>query len=161
MTIVSGRNRVNRPYFFTQVDGSRAEFPSMETGTADLEGRDLTMFNMLVKTKQIDEIEVPQPEAPVNTVIPKITGTPEVGSTLTVNNGTWTGNPAPTFARQWYADGVAIPGETKTTYTVKEDDVGKVITAKITATNSAGTEESTSVGTEPVEEAELPPEERG
>lgn len=158
MTIVSGRNRVNRPYFFTQVDGSRAEFPSMEVGTADLEGRDLTIFNMLVKTKQIDEIEVPQPEAPVNTVIPKITGTPKVGSTLTVNNGTWTGNPAPTFARQWYADGVEISGETKTTYTPKEDDVGKVITAKITATNSAGTEESTSAGTEPVEAAEPPSE---
>lgn len=40
--------------------------------------------------------------APVNTVLPFITpDTYATGTVLTINNGTWTGNPAPTFTYQW------------------------------------------------------------
>lgn len=39
--------------------------------------------------------------APVNTVAPTLSGTPQVGKTLTVDKGTWTGYPAPTFTYQW------------------------------------------------------------
>ena len=38
---------------------------------------------------------------PVNTVLPVVSGTPEVGQTLTVTNGTWSGNPPMTFSYQW------------------------------------------------------------
>ena len=44
---------------------------------------------------------VEPPAAPTNVSAPTISGTLEVGETLTGTVGTWRGNPAPTFARQW------------------------------------------------------------
>jgi len=75
---------------------------------------------------------------PVNSVAPAITGTPTVGQTLTVTNGTWTGVPTPTYTRQWLADGVAIPGATGTTRVLAAGEAGKVITCRVTATNAKG-----------------------
>lgn len=63
MVAVAGRNRVNRPYFFTDVDGNRVEFPSFGNGQGDLEGRDLEMFRMYVSAKQIDELAASAPDA--------------------------------------------------------------------------------------------------
>lgn len=154
MTVVSGRNRVNRPYFFTEVDGNRAEFPSFGTGTGDLEGNELRRYNMLVDAKQIDNLSV---SAPVNTALPTITGTAQVGETLTATTGTWTGSPAPEFAYTWEADGTAIEGATSDTYVIQADDLGKVITVTVTATNDAGSASATSDGTDPVVEALSPP----
>lgn len=57
MTTVIGRVRVNRPYFFTDVNGDRAEFPSFGSGIADLEGKELAFFQMYAKTRQIEAIE--------------------------------------------------------------------------------------------------------
>lgn len=74
---------------------------------------------------------------PRNTVAPAISGTAQVGQTLTVTNGTWTGNSA-TYVRQWRANGVNISGATGTTYAPVVGDVGKVITCVVTATNSTG-----------------------
>jgi len=61
MVAVAGRNRVNRPFFFSDVDGERVEFPSFGTGQGDLVGNDLRMFRMYVSAKQIDTAT---PEAP-------------------------------------------------------------------------------------------------
>src|SRR5439155_2067315 len=38
---------------------------------------------------------------PANTVAPAVTGTTNVGDTLTAGNGTWSGYPAPTITYQW------------------------------------------------------------
>lgn len=86
-------------------------------------------------------------QTPANTVLPTITGTAQVGQILTSTNGTWTGNPTPTYTRQWKADGVNISGATATTYTPVVGDVGKVITVTVTGTNSAGNASATSAGT--------------
>jgi hypothetical protein len=94
--------------------------------------------------------------APANTVLPAITGTPQVGQTLTVSNGTWTGNPAPTFARQWQADGADIPGATASTYVLQPGDLGKLIRTRVTATNSGGSAQATSAAVGPVTSASLP-----
>lgn len=83
---------------------------------------------------------------PVNTVAPAITGTAQVGATLTVSNGTWSGNAA-TYTRQWRANGVNIAGATATTYVPVAGDVGKVISAVVTATNSTGVVSATSNST--------------
>ncbi|WP_243075549.1 sugar-binding protein [Microbacterium sp. SS28] len=73
------------------------------------------------------------PKSPVNLVRPKVTGTGQVGNTLTVDSGTWDRSDV-TFAYQWRRNGDAIPGATGTTYRVVEADRGKVLTVAVTAT---------------------------
>lgn len=63
MAVVAGRNRTNRPYFFTDVDGERVEFPSFGEGIGDLEGRELSLFQMYVRAKQIEATIALPPEA--------------------------------------------------------------------------------------------------
>lgn len=63
MTVVAGRNRVNRPYFFTDVDGERVEFPAFGTGQGDLEGHDLSLFQMYVRANQIEATSALPPDA--------------------------------------------------------------------------------------------------
>lgn len=87
--------------------------------------------------------------APVNTVLPVVSGTLIEGQTLSCTTGTWTGNPTPTYAYQWQRDGVDISGATSSTYTLVTADVGTVPTCEVTATNSQGSDmaESASIGT--------------
>lgn len=80
---------------------------------------------------------------PRNTVAPAITGTAQVGQTLTSTTGTWTGT-GNTYARRWTADNVTIPGATAATYVPVVGDVGKVIRVVVTATNSGGSASATS-----------------
>lgn len=75
---------------------------------------------------------------PANVAAPVITGTAQVGETLTVSDGEWTGNPAPSLTFALFADGAAISGADDATYELQATDQGKEITAKVTATNSAG-----------------------
>jgi len=66
---------------------------------------------------------------------PTISGTVKVGYTVSVSNGTW--SPTPTsYSYQWYRDGVAISGATKSTYAVSTSDAGKKLTVKVTAKRS-------------------------
>lgn len=83
--------------------------------------------------------------APTNTVSPAITGTAQVGVTLTASNGTWTGSP--TFTRQWKANGVNISGATATTYVPVVGDIGKTITVAVTGKNASGKITKTSAAT--------------
>ncbi len=94
--------------------------------------------------------------APVNTVLPAITGSPVEGQTLTASTGTWTGSPAPTFAIQWQRGGVAIAGATGATYVLTATDVGTTITVAVTATNASGSASATSAGVGPVTAAAGP-----
>lgn len=83
---------------------------------------------------------------PTNSAVPTISGTAQVGATLTAANGTWL--PAGlTFTRQWYAAGVAIPGATATTYVPVVGDVGKVISVRVTGSNVSGSLTKTSANT--------------
>lgn len=84
--------------------------------------------------------------APINSVLPAITGTPEVGQTLTVGTGTWVGS-IDSYAYQWYADGVAIGGATASTHVVGSGDFGKLISATVAATQGDGTTTVTATGT--------------
>lgn len=84
---------------------------------------------------------------PVNTVVPVVTGTAKQGQTLTTTNGTWSGSPTPTFAIQWQADGTDISGATSSTYVLTAGELGKLITAEVTATNLAGSTVAESAAT--------------
>lgn len=73
-----------------------------------------------------------------NSVAPAITGTARTGNTLTVTNGTWSGT-GTTFTRQWRRNGLAISGETGTTYMLVADDVNQSISVVVTASASGYT----------------------
>jgi len=69
-------------------------------------------------------------EAPLLKVsAPKITGTVQVGKTLTADPVTKTDGI--THIYQWAADGVAIPGASERTYTLTAAEVGKKITVTV------------------------------
>jgi hypothetical protein len=93
---------------------------------------------------------------PANTVSPQITGSPQVGQPLTVDEGTWTGGNL-AFSFQWLrcdTSGGAcqkIPVSLTTkTYTVEQIDVGSTIRVDVSAANSGG---STTTRTAPTAEA--------
>ena len=76
--------------------------------------------------------------APVNTVLPTISGTAEVGQTLTLSStGTWTGTAPIEYTKQWKRDGVDIPGATGNTYVLTMDDYNRTISCAVTADNNA------------------------
>ena len=83
---------------------------------------------------------------PVNSVLPAISGTVAIGQTLTATTGTWSNSPTG-YTYQWNRDGVAIGGETASTYLLTASDPGTVITVTVTASNAAGSASATSAGT--------------
>jgi hypothetical protein len=95
-----------------------------------------------------------RPAAPENDTAPAITGTAQVGETLTCTPGEWSGVAAPTLTRQWEADGQPIAGAIGLTYVPVEDDVGAEITVTETARNWKGSASETSAATDAVIEAE-------
>lgn len=87
--------------------------------------------------------------APVNTVLPVITGTVAVGEQLTVSNGTWTGSVA-SYSYQWQrvnSNTTNITGAITNHYVPIADDVDYEIQCVVTATSNQA--ESTSVTTLP------------
>ncbi len=78
-------------------------------------------------------------DAPVNKAPPTISGSTVKGQTLTAGTGTWEG--AASYAFQWQRcdDSCAdVAGATNTTYELDDDDVGKRIRVRVTATSSDG-----------------------
>ena len=78
------------------------------------------------------------PVAPVITSAGTISGTPTVGSTLSVTGFTATGNPSPTLSYQWQRDSVNISGATSATYVLQAADDETDVRRVTTATNSEG-----------------------
>lgn len=74
---------------------------------------------------------------PVRLAAPYITGTNEVGQTLTCNAGTYT-NTVDSRSYRWLRDSVAISGETSTTYVRLSADYDTEIQCEETATNTNG-----------------------
>jgi chitodextrinase len=100
--------------------------------------------------------------APSNTLLPSISGIAQVGQSLVVLQGSWTGSPT-SYAYQWLrcdSAGAAcspIPGATASSYTVASADVSRTLRATVTATNSGGSTSATSVQTLPTSLPASPP----
>ena len=82
-------------------------------------------------------VEEAEPAAE-NTEPPSIDGSGVVGEELTGHDGAWTSTGEPdgsdlTFDRQWLKDGSPIPGETGSTYTPVEADLGHQLTFQVVA----------------------------
>lgn len=106
--------------------------------------------NLLAEASTVNAVAVEIAKGintPRNTVLPTITGTAQVGQTLTSTTGTWTGT-GNTFTRRWTADGVTISGATAATYVPVTGDIGKVIRVVVTNTrNGLVSEPATSAPT--------------
>ena len=99
---------------------------------------------------------------PRNTTPPSISGTPQVGNTLTASDGSWAGAQPFTFSYQWRrCDNTGgacadIAGATAKAYAVNSADDGKTLRVRVTARNGRGSSSSTSVPSAVVGKADLP-----
>lgn len=79
--------------------------------------------------------------APGNTAPPTVTGTPQVGSTLSTSNGTWTGSPT-SYSYRWQrctgSTCTTIAGATAQSYLIDSADAGHTLRSVVTATNADG-----------------------
>lgn len=93
---------------------------------------------------------------PTNTAPPTITGTPQLGGTLSSSTGTWTGAAPITYARQWQrctdtpATCSDITGATSPSYSPQLADQGTTLRVLVTATNAGGTSTAVSAAVGPV-----------
>jgi hypothetical protein len=100
---------------------------------------------------------------PAMLTLPTVSGTAQVGATLTGTNGTFSGEPTPTVTRQWVRcdpegeDCLAIAGATGATYTLVPADAGHTVRFSNTATNSEGSVTSASTAVGPVTAAPAAP----
>ncbi|WP_354350638.1 sialate O-acetylesterase [Pseudarthrobacter sp. PvP090] len=86
-------------------------------------------------------------EGTLSAPAPTITGTRQVGFTLTAVPGAWGPDPV-TLAYQWYRSGSAISDATGATYKARTADAGQTITVKVTGSKPGyATAAKTSVGT--------------
>lgn len=81
---------------------------------------------------------------PKNTAAPKLSGTPVVGVTMSVSNGTWENSPV-AYSYKWQDCNVfgfeckVILGATNQSYKVASSDVGHTLMAQVSAINGGGT----------------------
>ncbi len=79
-----------------------------------------------------------------STTKPALSGTPAVGTKISVNTGSWSNGPL-TYAYRWLqCEAItchSIPGATNPSYTPTEADQGKSLEAIVTATNAGGSQE--------------------
>ena len=101
--------------------------------------------------------------APSNTIAPIVSGTPEIGQTLSVTNGTWTGSPTINYTYNWKSstDGTLFTsiGNATNSYVITEGDVDKTFQVEVTGTNTVGNAKAMSNNIGPVTTTEIPPEE--
>jgi hypothetical protein len=87
---------------------------------------------------------------PVNNQPPAISGTTQVGSTLTATTGTWVGLSPITYTYAWsHCDSAgkncaAISGATSSAYVLQSADSGNTVRVTVTGSNSAGSDTGTS-----------------
>lgn len=98
---------------------------------------DLEVFTLGLVQEEIVVPPTTGTGAPVMTAAPAITGTAQVGETLTCSTGTFTGTSL-TYSYQWFANGLVVSGAVESTYDLIEADLGKVFSCRVTARNDGG-----------------------
>jgi hypothetical protein len=91
--------------------------------------------------------------APTAVALPMIEGAAQAGETLTATTGSWRGTAPISFVYAWQrcdslgANCTPIPDATAQAYTLAPDDVGSRVVVDVTATNTVGSTEATSLPT--------------
>jgi hypothetical protein len=99
---------------------------------------------------------------PANTQPPTISGATTVGSTLTANPGSWSGNSI-TFGYQWQrcdtagAGCAAVSGATASSYVLANEDAGHTLRVAVTGTDATGPNTVTAAQTATVTTAAASP----
>ena len=97
-----------------------------------------------ILTSATTGVVAPRTNAPA-TGLPAISGTVEVGQTLTVSTSAIAdpdGLTKATYAYQWLADGLAIAGATESSYVLTDNEQGKTIIVLVSFVDDAGYPES-------------------
>ena len=105
-----------------------------------------------VSSATTQTVTSPPPPAPVNTVLPVISGTAQQGDMLTTTKGTWSNTPS-SYAYQWQdcsSSCTDIVGATTSSYTLQASDVADTIDVVVTATNAGGSTPVSSATTQTV-----------
>jgi len=93
---------------------------------------------------------------PTNTAPPTISGTPQIGQTLTASPGSWSGTAPISFSFQWTrcdstgASCSILAGATAATYSIVTADQGNTLRVVVKATNNAGSASAQSQPSGPV-----------
>jgi GH25 family lysozyme M1 (1,4-beta-N-acetylmuramidase) len=93
---------------------------------------------------------------------PSVTGTPQVGQTLTAAVGAWSGSPT-SFAYEWRrcdaagASCTTVVGGTASSYTLTPDDIGATLSLVVTATGKGGSQATVAPTTPAIAPAPVPP----
>jgi hypothetical protein len=91
----------------------------------------------------VGESPPPSPVTPSDTAAPILSGTPEVGQTLSASNGAWTGSPT-SYAYQWQDCDTSgescsnIGGATSSSYKLTAGDLAHTVRVVVSASNAGG-----------------------
>jgi len=129
-------------YLYTRVENSRA---SNENGYSSGPSNPFVGNPIAIDSEQASlyATYTPLASVPVNELLPSITGTAQVGQTLSAGNGSWSDGPSK-FAYQWLrcddsGDGCqAIIGAEAQSYLLTGADVGSTMRVREIASNAAG-----------------------
>jgi RHS repeat-associated protein len=122
-------------------------WPGGLSGWTGFDGQiaDVAFYNSTLSSSTIESQYNAADIAPAATSAPAITGTAEVGNTLTASSGAWAGSSPISYSYQWEdcsspaeTSCSNISGATSSTYTVQDSDDGSYVAVIVTATNSAG-----------------------
>ena len=123
---------------YTPADSDVGKTVKVRVGFTDDAGNEETL------TSEPTAAVAAKPNTPA-TGLPTVSGTAQVGETLTASTSGIAdedGLDNATFSYQWIADGTAIDGAVNSTYTLADSDVGKTVKVKVSFTDDAGNEES-------------------
>ena len=160
---VSGSSSYVVAFRYDSVAGSRAynantysSGPSNPFGSASTDSEQISLYATYTT-------QTPPPTTPpTNSTLPMISGSAQVGQTLSTSNGTWGGSSA-TYTYQWQRCDTSgnncepIALATLQNYLVASADVGSTLEVAVTAQNTAGSATATSGPTPTVSSSSPPP----
>jgi surface antigen len=92
----------------------------------------------------------------VNSVDPTISGTPQVGESVTASPGSW--SPSAAYSYQWRADGTKISGATGQSYTPTSTQSGTALSVTVTASTAGYSAASVTSSAATVKEGRFTPD---
>ena len=111
--------------------------PSTVNGQFHGQLADVAYYNQELGTDRAAAHYAAANVSPANSALPVLSGTPAVDQTLTTTNGAWSGSPS--FGYQWLRDGQGIGWANDSSYTLTTDDVGHLISVRVSATSGSNT----------------------